>query len=94
MHVAVVGDRQAVHAQLLDVRHQLGDPVGPVEQGVFAVGVEMDERHLCYWHGYAHELSGVDAADSPTDSSLSALDSSSRNTASSGTPRAWSSTKR
>ena len=45
VHVAVVGDRQAVHAELLDVRDQLGDPVGPVEQRVFAVGVEMDERH-------------------------------------------------
>ncbi len=47
MHVAVVGDGQAIHAQLLDVRHQLGDPVGPVEQGIFAVGVEMDED-VCY----------------------------------------------
>ena len=45
MHVAVVGDGQAVHAELLDVRDQLGDAVGPVEQGVFAVGVEMDEGH-------------------------------------------------
>ena len=46
VHVAVVGDGQAVHAELLDVRDELGDPVGPVEQRVFAVGVEMDEGHL------------------------------------------------
>ena len=45
VQVAVVGDRQAVHPQLLDVAHQIGDPVGPVEQGVFAVGMEVDECH-------------------------------------------------
>jgi hypothetical protein len=27
------------------VGYQLGDPVRPVEQGVFAVGMEMDEGH-------------------------------------------------
>jgi hypothetical protein len=46
MHVAMVGDRQAVHPQLLDVPYELGDPVGPIEQGVFTVGMEMDERHV------------------------------------------------
>ncbi len=45
VHVAVVGDCQAVHAELLDVRDELGDPAGPVEQRVFAVGVEVDEGH-------------------------------------------------
>ena len=72
VHVAVVGDGQAVHAELLDVRDQLGNPVGPVEQGVFAVGVEMDERH-------AYRLPVLQLASS---------------TASSGTPRACSSTRR
>ena len=75
VHVAVVGDRQAVHAQPLDVGHQLGNPVGPVEERILAVGVEMDERHGGL---AAHRL----------------LDSSSRRTASSGTPRAFSKTSR
>jgi hypothetical protein len=43
MHVAVVGDRQAVHPELFDMADQLGDPVGPVQKGVLAVGVEMDK---------------------------------------------------
>ena len=71
VHVAVVGDGQAVHAELLDVRDEIGDPAGPVEQRVFAVGVEMDE-------GHAYRLRCA----------------SSFQTASSGTPRACSSTKR
>jgi len=41
----VVGDGQAVHAELFDVRDEIGDPAGPVEQGIFAVGVEMNEGH-------------------------------------------------
>ena len=45
MHVAVVGDRQAVHAEPLDVIDELGDPVRAVEERVFAVGLEMDETH-------------------------------------------------
>ena len=45
VEIPVVGDREAVHPELLDVAHQIGDPVGPVEQGVFAVGVEVDEGH-------------------------------------------------
>jgi hypothetical protein len=45
VQVAVVGDRETVHPQPLDVRHQIGNPVGPVEEGILAVGVEMDERH-------------------------------------------------
>jgi hypothetical protein len=46
MHVAVVGDGQAVHTELLDVRDELRDPIGPVEQRVLAMGVEMDECHV------------------------------------------------
>src|ERR1044071_3048083 len=48
MEVAVVGDGEAVHAQALNLGHEVRDPVGPVEEGVFAVGVEMDEGH---WGG-------------------------------------------
>jgi hypothetical protein len=46
VEISVIGDGQAVHAQLLDVLHQLGDPIGAVEQGVFAVGVEVNESHV------------------------------------------------
>jgi hypothetical protein len=28
------------------VSNELGDPIGPVEQGVFAVSVEVDEWHV------------------------------------------------
>jgi hypothetical protein len=45
MHVAVIGDGQAVHAHPLHVPDQLLDTVGAVEQRVFAVGVEMGEGH-------------------------------------------------
>src|SRR5262245_56352494 len=45
VHVAVVGDGQAVHAEPLDVLDELGDPVRAVEQRVFAVGMKMDEAH-------------------------------------------------
>ncbi|MEZ4457289.1 MAG: hypothetical protein R2882_12200 [Gemmatimonadales bacterium] len=45
VHVAVIGERGTVHAEALEVAHQLGDLVRPVEQGVFAVGMEMDEAH-------------------------------------------------
>ena len=71
VHVAVIGHGQAVHAQLLDVGDQLRNPVGPVEEGVFAVGVEVDERHR-----------------------YRSRRSSSPHTCSSGTPRAWSRTRR
>jgi hypothetical protein len=46
MHVPMVGDCQTVHPELFDVRDEVGDPVGPVEQGVFAVGMEMDKGHV------------------------------------------------
>jgi hypothetical protein len=52
VQVAVVGYREAFHPQLLDVCHQVGDPVSPVEQGVFAVGVEMNEGHYTRWREY------------------------------------------
>ena len=45
VQVAVVGDGEGVHPERLDVLDQLGEPVGSVEQGVLAVGVEMSERH-------------------------------------------------
>src|SRR2546426_762326 len=45
VQVAVVGDRERVHAQRLDPVEQFGDPVGAVEEGVLAVGVEVNERH-------------------------------------------------
>jgi hypothetical protein len=45
MEVAVVGNRQAVHSEAADVCDQIGDPVRPVEEGVFAVGVEVNEGH-------------------------------------------------
>jgi hypothetical protein len=46
MHVAMVGNGQAVHAKFPDLGHEIRDPVGPVQQGVLAVGVEMDKWHL------------------------------------------------
>lgn len=45
VEVAVVGHRQRVHPQFLDVPDQLREPVGAVEQGILAVGVEVYERH-------------------------------------------------
>ena len=45
MHVAVIGHGEAVHAQLPDVADQLADAVGAVQEGVFAVGMEMYEGH-------------------------------------------------
>src|SRR5439155_22195112 len=42
--VAVGGARQRIHAERLDPAEEVGDPVGAVEEGVLAVGVEVDER--------------------------------------------------
>ena len=53
VEVAVVGDGEAVHAQALHLGHEVRNPVGPVEEGVFAVGVEMDERHAGGLHAPA-----------------------------------------
>jgi Sodium/hydrogen exchanger family len=46
----MVGDGQRIHSQRLHPIQQFGDPVGAVEEGVLAMGVEMNERH-----GYALE---------------------------------------
>jgi hypothetical protein len=43
VEVAVVGDRQGVHAQFHRPRHQPVDRAGAVEQAVVAVAVEVDE---------------------------------------------------
>ena len=43
--IAVVGHRQAVHAQFGDPADQVGNPVGSVEERVLRVGVQMDEAH-------------------------------------------------
>jgi len=45
VHVAVVGDGQAVLAELPDVLDEVGNPARAVEQRVLAVRVEVDERH-------------------------------------------------
>ena len=45
MEVAVVGDRQAVHAHPADMVDQRIEAVGAVEERVFAVGMEVGERH-------------------------------------------------
>ena len=44
-HVAVVGHRDRRHAELLHARHELRDLVGPVEQRVLGVEVEVSEAH-------------------------------------------------
>ena len=41
----MVGDRDRIHPQRLDPVQQFGDPVGAVEEGILAMGVEMNERH-------------------------------------------------
>src|SRR5437764_454922 len=45
VEVAVIGQRDRVHPQAFDVRDQLGNAVGPVEQTVVAVAMEMNEAH-------------------------------------------------
>jgi hypothetical protein len=47
-HVAVVGDRDRRHLELLDATTHLPDPVRAVEKGVLSVEVKMDEigRHF------------------------------------------------
>src|SRR6185436_17793482 len=45
VEVAVIGDGERVHAERLDPVEEIRNPVRAVEQGVFAVGVEVDERH-------------------------------------------------
>ena len=48
VEVAVIRDRQRVHAERLDVVQQIGNAVRAVEEGVFAVRVKVYERHLDY----------------------------------------------
>ena len=43
VEIAVVGDRQGIHPQLLRPVDQPFDRTGPVEEAVVAVAVEMDE---------------------------------------------------
>ena len=44
-HVPVVRDRHRGHAGLGDARHEVRDLVGPVEQAVLRVHMQMDEAH-------------------------------------------------
>ena len=49
VQVAVVGERQGVHALLFGPLDQLGDRAGAVEQAVVAVAMQMNERpSLCH----------------------------------------------
>ncbi len=41
----MIGYGQAVHPKALHVRHQIVDPDGAIQEGVFAVSMEMNERH-------------------------------------------------
>jgi hypothetical protein len=41
----MVGNRQRIHPQFLDVANQLGKPVGAVKQRIFTVGVQVDKGH-------------------------------------------------
>jgi Kef-type K+ transport system membrane component KefB len=45
VEVAVVGERQRIHAQRLDPIEQIRDPIGAVEERVLAMRVEVNERH-------------------------------------------------
>ena len=45
VHGAVVGDRRAVHAQLLHPGHIFFDFVGPIQKAVFRMGMKMCEIH-------------------------------------------------
>lgn len=44
----MVGDREGVHAEFLDVRDEFLDPVGAVEERELAVGMQMDEGHSTF----------------------------------------------
>ena len=44
VQVAVIGDRRGVHAGRFDLLDEVGDAVGPVEQAVVRVAMEMNER--------------------------------------------------
>ena len=49
VHVAMVGDGQAGHAEFLRPLEELFNIGKPVEDGVLGVDVEMYERHAAYW---------------------------------------------
>jgi len=94
VQVPVIRHGQAVHAQLLDVRDQVRQPVGPVEEGVLAVRVEMDERH-----GYPTAQARVEGRRSKVERgsrrpAYFSRASNSPSTASSGTPRTCSKTSK
>ena len=44
-HRAVIGQRQGRHPQLRALRHQVGDAAQAVEQRVFGMDVQVNERH-------------------------------------------------
>jgi len=46
VQIAVVGDGQGRHAQLHAAADQIVDPIGPVEERVLAVAVQVNERHV------------------------------------------------
>ena len=48
VEVAVVREGDRVHPQRLDAREQVRNAVGAVEEGILAVGVKVNERHLAY----------------------------------------------
>ena len=48
VHYAVVGDRDGVLSQLLYTLCQLFDAAGAVEQGILAMHMKMNERHIFY----------------------------------------------
>ena len=48
VHYAVIGDRDSVLPQLLYTLRQLFDAAGAVEQGILAMHMKMNERHIFY----------------------------------------------
>ena len=46
VHYAVIGDRDGVLPQLLYTLRQLFDAAGAVEQGILAMHMKMNERHI------------------------------------------------
>ena len=58
MQVAVVRNGEGIHAQGHDPIQQIRDPVRTVEQGVFAVRVEMNERHRVRLKSDAEDTGG------------------------------------
>ena len=48
VQIAVVGERQGVHAQLFGPFDQLVDRAGPVQQAVMAVAMQMNKRRRAH----------------------------------------------